>query len=341
MTTRPAKLGEPTALASAQPHLPLAHYRLHFRAQDPLRLPEYSGSAWRGVFGRALRKAVCVTRQRDCAGCMLHGSCVYSYVFETPPPVGAAKMRRYTSAPHPFVIEPVDDQRRDWSPGEPIHLDLLLYGRATGYLPYFLHAFEQAAAVGLGRGEARLSLEGADQVDLHGASEWRSIYRMGAGVTSLEAGEPELPPMPPAATVHLHTPLRVQHRGRNVTPERFVFADLFGSLLRRISMLTYFHTDTPLETDFAALTQLARGVPVRDAELRWHDWTRYSSRQRTEMQLGGLVGRFGVDLAGLEALWPYLWLGQWSHAGKAASMGLGRYTLSSPASDLPTRAAEA
>jgi CRISPR/Cas system endoribonuclease Cas6 (RAMP superfamily) len=38
---------------------------------------------------------------------------------------------------------------------------------------------------------------------------------------------------------------------------------------------------------------------------------------------------------GLDAFWPYLWLGQWTHAGKGTSMGMGAYTIQ-PAS-LPTR----
>jgi len=33
------------------PLLPLACYRLTFRAADNLRLPAYTGSAWRGAFG--------------------------------------------------------------------------------------------------------------------------------------------------------------------------------------------------------------------------------------------------------------------------------------------------
>ena len=44
------------------PQLPLARYRFKFRAIDTVRLPSYAGSAWRGVFGRSLKKIVCVTR---------------------------------------------------------------------------------------------------------------------------------------------------------------------------------------------------------------------------------------------------------------------------------------
>ena len=43
--------------------------------------------------------------------------------------------------------------------------------------------------------------------------------------------------------------------------------------------------------------------------------------------MGGLTGWFEVEGPGLEPFWPYLWLGQWTHAGRGCSMGLGRYVL--------------
>jgi CRISPR/Cas system endoribonuclease Cas6 (RAMP superfamily) len=43
--------------------------------------------------------------------------------------------------------------------------------------------------------------------------------------------------------------------------------------------------------------------------------------------MGGLLGRFSLAGEGLEPFWPYLWLGQWTHAGKGTSMGLGQYRI--------------
>ena len=52
-----------------QPLLPVAGYRLEFTALEPVRLPVYAGSAWRGVFGHALKRLVCVTRAPRCPNC--------------------------------------------------------------------------------------------------------------------------------------------------------------------------------------------------------------------------------------------------------------------------------
>jgi hypothetical protein len=61
-------------------------------------------------------------------------------------------------------------------------------------------------------------------------------------------------------------------------------------------------------------------------QLRWKDWTRYSSRQKQEMTLGGVMGRWLLR-GELAPLWPWLYLGQWLHLGKNATMGMGAYTL--------------
>jgi CRISPR-associated endoribonuclease Cas6 len=159
------------------------------------------------------------------------------------------------------------------------------------------------------------------------ADNWSPIYEPGGVLRPSPPYIPSAPSAPPAVRLRFETPLRLQREERLVTPETFRFSDLFGALLRRVSMLTYFHTDTPLETDFAGLMQQARQVEPLGVKFAWKDWTRYSSRQKTEMQMGGLVGEIVIGLAEGSPFWPYLWLGQWVHAGKGTSMGLGQYTI--------------
>jgi hypothetical protein len=324
--------------------LPVGRYRLELVAEEPLRLPGYPGSAWRGALGHALRRTVCVTREPACTGCLLYRSCVYPYVFETPPPLGAAKMRRYPAAPHPFVLQVEGDPAAEGGPGvasaldaslaprdvragEPVTLGLGLFGRANRELPYFVHALGQAAAGGIGGGRGRLALQAvSQQVRVQGP--WAVVYEAGGALAAQPVSAPGPAPVAAGrARMVLATPLRLRRDDRYLGPEDLRFADLFSSLLRRVSMLTYFHTDTPLETDFAGLSAEARKVALLDPRLTWLDWTRYSSRQDTTLQMGGMVGEVTVDLSEHPRLWPYLWLGQWTHAGKGTSMGLGRYRL--------------
>ena len=84
---------------------PVARYRLEFTTEQPIHLPEYAGSALRGAFGHALRRAACVTRERHCSACGLYRHCPYPAIFETPPPPDYAR-RVLSKVPLPFVVEP-------------------------------------------------------------------------------------------------------------------------------------------------------------------------------------------------------------------------------------------
>ncbi len=321
--------GEPQARRVPAPALPVGRYRMRFAAAGRLAMGDrYLGSAWRGALGHALKKTVCVTRERDCPTCLLYRSCVYPYVFETPPPPDTGKMRCYPAAPHPFVLEPEPPRQGAGDGAGQMRLGLTLIGRACAHLPYFVHALARAGRDGVGPGRPALELVEVEQEDSPGSGRWSPIYRPPG---PLEAAPPRpcaAPPPPPGALeITFLTPLRLKRDGRNVRPEAFRFADLLGSVLRRVSMLSYFHTEQPFETDFAALKERAAALELAGRELRWHDWTRYSSRQGTTMQMGGLVGRVRLEGGAADEFWPLLWLGQWVHAGRAASMGLGRYTI--------------
>lgn len=314
--------GEPTPPSNGIVRLAVGRYRLLFAPGSAEGWPRFSGSAWRGAFGRALRQTVCVTRLDTCGACLLKASCAYSYLFETPISSVALKMRRYPAAPHPFTLQ-IDDAT---ATNGQYTLGLSLFGHGNRYLPYVIHAMTRAAAEGIGRRRVRRSLVAVQQAGSV-AEEWHTIYTPDGELKPLPPVTPA--PLIPSATVRiaLDSPLRVQRREALVGPQDFTFADLFGPLLRRVSMLTYFHGDVPLEVDFRGLMEQARRVPLVWAHLRWQDWTRYSSRQQRTIQMGGLAGELALDGADLDPFWPYLWLGQWIHVGKGTSMGLGQYTI--------------
>ena len=128
-----------------------------------------------------------------------------------------------------------------------------------------------------------------------------------------------------ALTVHLLTPTRITHEGQ--ITDKLPFHLFWRRLIGRISALAYFHCGESLELDFKGLIAPSGNGPNGSAaSLRWHDWTRYSSRQNQKMQLGGLVGE--VTYAGnLAAFLPFVALGAFLHVGKNATFGLGKYKV--------------
>ena len=129
-----------------------------------------------------------------------------------------------------------------------------------------------------------------------------------------------------ASTLHLLflTPARLKFSGELTSDLEFHI--LFRSLLRRISLLSYFHCGEELNVDFRGLIKESETIRTIKSNLRWYDWERYSARQDTRMKLGGLIGRvaFSGDLV---PFWPYLSLGEFVHVGKGSSFGLGKYEI--------------
>lgn len=330
----PQTFDQNSSSISPLPLLPLAHYEFLFEPTTRIHMPDYSGSAWRGAFGHALKRIVCVTKEPRCRDCLLQRACAYPYIFETPTPLGADKMRRYNEVPHPFVLDCEAPQSQRGGADTLQRLALVLVGRSNQYLPYIIQAFFEAARSGIGRGRQPMRLVAVNQ-DPQLDGHWQTIYSPGQPLNTHDPRHPLAPDLTDAVTLHFHTPLRLKADNQNITGTHLAFHHLFGSLLRRVSLLSYFHTDTALETDFAGLMAQARRFTIRNQQLHWYDWTRYSARQATTMQMGGLIGSITLDATDLAPFWPYLWLGQWIHAGKGTSMGLGRYTIQAAASLQP------
>lgn len=282
--------------------LNLTHIELRYRAVSDVRLPENAGSAWRGAFGHALRRAVCITGQADCSECPVQSSCTYTEIFETRPPPGDSFLSRYSDAPHPYLIgsgSPVS-----LVAGESATLRMTLIGRSGR------HAETVAGA--LSRAVARVDAQG-------------ELEPLGWEVRT-EPFLPMAPMAPPAARIVLESPLRLRVQDHYWRPADFRFGPFFSTLLRRLTQLRTIHGEGEPDVDARSLVEIASQVDLRRIELRWQPLHRYSSRQKRKIPMGGLLGSF--ELGGqLSALWPWLWAGQFVHVGKGTVMGLGRYRI--------------
>ncbi|MCK2088267.1 CRISPR system precrRNA processing endoribonuclease RAMP protein Cas6 [Thauera aromatica] len=313
------------------PALPLARYRFTFRMAEALRLPDYAGSLLRGQFGAALRRTSCMTRATTCDGCPLRTTCPYPAIFEAPAPAAHA-LQNFSHIPNPYVIEPPPLGTRAIAAGESLQFGLVLFGRALEHLPLISFALQRAAEGGLGRERAHGTLESLDVQDGNGTT-FTCIWQAGDSAIDAHDTQVRLDPAPSSTPparldLHLHTPLRLQHQGQPVRPHALTPRKLIADLLRRITLLAEFHADRPgLLADAPALVRHADTLG-HHPQLRWHDWSRYSSRQQREMTLGGALGTWTLE-GELTPLLPWLRLGEWLHVGKNATLGMGRYVLSS------------
>ena len=136
----------------------LAKFRFTVCAKEYIRFPSYKGSAFRGGFGYAFKRVVCVIKGKECDDCLLKQKCIYSYIFEPPPPQDTEMLRLYPKVPHPFVIEPPVTEKQTFEPGEEFPFHLVLIGNAIDYLPYFIYTFAELGKQGIGQGRGKYDL---------------------------------------------------------------------------------------------------------------------------------------------------------------------------------------
>lgn len=315
--------------------LPLARYRYTFRLHQALQLPDYAGSLLRGQFGAALRSISCMTEQTSCAGCPLRASCPYAAVFEAPAPP-QHDMQRFSHIPNPYVIEPPPLGTRSIAANNALTFNLVLFGRALEQVPLISFALQRAIEKGLGPERARGQLERIDiqqpaPANSSDAADWTPIWHQGdkelaAHDTAFPLPSADKLPAVTEARLTFLTPLRLQHQGQPVRPHALTPRKLIADLMRRITLLAEFHAGRPeLVANARELVHHSEGL-THQQELRWHDWSRYSSRQKQEMTLGGALGSWALS-GDLAPLLPWLHLGQWLHVGKNATLGLGAYRL--------------
>lgn len=303
-------------------------FRFELLTQSRISLPSYKGSTFRGGFGHAFKKVVCVVPHRDCSRCLLRTGCVYSYVFETLAVEKRGLVPPMAEAPHPFVIEPPEEEREIFEVEDPFRMNLILIGKAVDYLPYFIYTLERLGEIGLGKGRGKYQVRSVVN-DTTGQRIYDGESKL------LASGFPKLDfshflrkseEYGDVGRIRMvfHTPARVRYRERLAT--ELEFHVIVRSLLRRITNLDRLHCGGELDFNHTRLIQRAEGVRKVSSGLRWYDWERYSSRQGARMRLGGLVGE--VEFEGeLAQFLPYLFLGELVHLGKGTSFGLGRYEV--------------
>jgi len=314
-------------------------FNLTIEAREPLILPHYKGSTFRGGFGNTFKRVVCALRKKDCKDCLLKARCVYAYVFETSPQgdTQIMNMNKYEKIPHPFIIEPPLGIEREYKPSESLSFNLILVGRALDYLAYFIYTFKELGESGIGKGRGRYELKTVKSYELGVEIEHKQIYSsdtktispfetavitIGNKMQEYRASDSQ------SLTLKFCTPARIVYQRRLVSTLEFHI--LIRSLMRRLCLLYYFHckAEAPL-WDHNDLIKRAEEVIIEKNSLRWWDWERFSKRQNERMKMGGVIGEITYK-GDIEPFLPILKAGEILHLGKGTSFGLGKYEIRWP-----------
>ncbi len=307
-------------------YIPLARYEFNIRITRAFEQQDYAGSMLRGLFGHALRKIACVTGQEQCKTCERYRQCIYTEIFETPPPELGHRLQKFSQIPAPYVIEPPIWGRRIFQCNDIFSFNMVLTGKALDNLPLIVFIWQEALKQGIAKEK------GAGVID--------SIYFCPAGVEkqivfsekdeNLKAHDPllVLPEFKEVRQMELTfiSPLRLQRKGHLLNKKDISACSLLIPLSKRLNLVNEFHNNIQLLDNFQELSQWAEEIQITE-QMQWKDWTRYSNRQKQKMTLGGLMG--SITITGkLAPFIPILYMGQWLHVGKNATFGMGHYQLS-------------
>lgn len=301
--------------------LPVLKFRCHVRIGADARLPGYMGSSWRGMLGWEVTRLICpFSRKPVCRECGIRTHCPYFLLLEQ-----KSSLPGLRESPRGYVIyAPVSGERGR------LVLDVTLFGRQTRFLPVVVQALFRGQRSGLGAGRHPYEIMFWEEVlpdgellplppSPEGCAMIKGPHRLGEWLC--REGEPagDLP-------VRLVTPVRLRKKGKYLGSGEMDWPFFFGGLVRRLeALLCLFDDGEPLGRElWMALQEGFRGASerIRD-DLRWHDYARYSNRQRRKVPMGGLVGDVLVRDAS-----P--WFREWwraaelVHVGKGTSMGLGK-----------------
>jgi hypothetical protein len=311
----------------------LAKYTIDLEAgYEGLELPPYKGSTFRGGFGYAFKSMVCTRKSTECNNCILIEQCPYSYIFETAPSSEAKVLKNFLEVPRPYVIEPPLERKVFYKAGERLQCNLILIGKAVDMLPYFIVTFEELGRCGIGRGRKQFNLRKVIAHNLDGptgcvySAEDRKVKNINATITGRDLLDKawQIKNSVNEITLYFITPTRIKNSQRLC--DKFEFYILMGSLLRRFSNLLYFHHGTQVRINYEAFIESCKGVSIIEDRTKWMEWERFSHRQQSRMNMGGLMGK--ITYCGqLDNYLPLLFLGEYIHVGKNVTFGLGKFMI--------------
>lgn len=308
-----------------QVELPLSHYDFEYSVQDSVNLPSQSGVIWHSVLGKSLKELSCVSKGEDCNRCMFSHQCDYTQLFTGIRPVDSEIMRKSNTIPAPHVFQTVLSDPDEYKHGDKLKIRLVLFGKANDKLPSLVRALYVAGLKGLGKSRSKLQLKQVVQFTGDGV------------VKSLLSGQKLLDPVPSQRSLLTQAPQRFTLKfltpykpsGKANNGHGIDFGRLLMAIIRRVDLMQYFSTGVKLDADFKALKTLTESIEVTDVDLDFHRSNRYSSAMGKVKDTSGFVGEVTFNLKQHEALWPFLVIGQSLNVGKNASMGFGRYVVSS------------
>ena len=310
----------------------LAKYRFVLKPDNFIKLSGFAGSALRKALIPVFKKTTCQSPGRECKGCEIVSKCPYFICMEENISNSDHKFRRYHTPPKPFICEPPVDIKQFYSRKDELFFDLILFGKALEYLPYFTASIKYLGETGIGRNLGKFKLDKIFALNIPDNSiiaEYNKDDNNSDCEKDKEFSLAELYKYFSNEDIDTHevsisiiTPLRMKLLGMD--DWHLYFQSLTKNILKRIANLAYAYCDYENFLEFPGLIHNAKKIHIVKENFTWEDWRSPAMRDKNpNSRLGGFVGDI-IYQGNIKDFWALLRLGEVLHIGKNTSFGFGR-----------------
>jgi len=262
---------------------------------------------FRSIIGFQLKKMLCLApRDTKCEKCLYNSTCVYALAFETlnlPSADSAAATDKREKLSHPTIINCVPFIGRNV---KKCTLKIRFLGEAIKYIPYYFEAIKRGESSGILK--ARTPYKVVCGLDAgEGTKTWEFLQRNENAETIKET-----------AAITLETPFRFNLSNKKMTD--FNELDFILILHRRAQMLCSMFGSN----DFDGNYRFENKWENTERDFYTVSYTRWSSRQKQEVNLSGLVGKLLFEGEFCEYEKALLDFAQIFNAGKNTNFGFGK-----------------
>ena len=266
---------------------------VHLKKHAITPLP-FIGSTLRGAFGVSLKKVVCINPSFECEGCFAKDNCLFYDFFEQK---NRAHQYRFD-----FELNP---KNYDFS--------LYLFEEATEKLPYVVSAIHKMLTEqGLGVKRDKFEI---DKIYCNN----KVIYQDGTfDLKDIKKQAFQAKEISKSVALTFKTPLRMKHQGKLLS-QKPQLEPLLYSITNRLNEIK--------NLPKVKLTYEPR-YQEKSASVKFIDQTRRSNRQKTKLQIGGIMGEIEYEEIDEKSL-MLLQLGEIIGVGKQTVFGMGKIEVKS------------
>ncbi len=255
--------------------------------------PYFIGSQLRGVLGHALKKVTCINPSYQCNGCFATSNCIYYEFYE----------EKNIFHKYRFDFELAQDY---------YNFNFYLFDNATDKLPYIISAFNKALKeTGLGSDNKTYK-----EFDIY-INNKNIINDAQFNIPKDYIQKFKIDKVEKSIKLRFITPLRIKKANRFIRDNSIELEDIIKSIYQRA--LEFTNQDRK-KIDFKIEGDII------SKNLNYKELTRKSNRQKTTMNLGGIMGY--IEIKGLNReSFEMLKLGELIGIGKSTVMGLGKIKI--------------